>query len=161
MSHQSIPDYLAIARRGLQKRSATPLEETAAGETLPIPETLVDQVATDAAIGLLNRAGARIFYLEGKFTVGLWPTADTSELRYAVRVLWPAAPVVHLDDPRVPARYRDRPPEEPKGASWSEWKADMINRLFERQGVIGQRAHITASTVQHGEQARRAREEAE
>jgi hypothetical protein len=33
---------------------------------------------------------------------------------------------------------------------WDEWKAAMLNRLFELQGVLGQPSRITAATVRHG-----------
>jgi hypothetical protein len=35
--------------------------------------------------------------------------------------------------------------------SWAEWKADALNRLFQKYGVLKQRARITAETVRHGE----------
>jgi hypothetical protein len=35
--------------------------------------------------------------------------------------------------------------------SWAEWKAQMLNRLSQRQGVLKQRARITPETVRHGE----------
>jgi hypothetical protein len=34
--------------------------------------------------------------------------------------------------------------------SWPEWRAQMLNRLFQRQGVLKQRARITAATVRRG-----------
>ena len=40
--------------------------------------------------------------------------------------------------------------KEPQWMSWEEWKAQMLNRLFQRQGVLKQRARITAETVRHG-----------
>jgi hypothetical protein len=41
-------------------------------------------------------------------------------------------------------------PTEPQWMSWAEWKAQMLNRLFQRQGVLKQRARITAETVRRG-----------
>jgi len=38
-----------------------------------------------------------------------------------------------------------------KGIPWADWKAAMLNRLFQKQGVIGEPARITVATVQHGE----------
>ena len=35
--------------------------------------------------------------------------------------------------------------------SWAEWKADALNRLFQKYGVLKQRARITAETVRHAE----------
>ena len=40
---------------------------------------------------------------------------------------------------------------EPQWMSWEEWRAQMLNRLFQRQGVLKQRARITPETVKHGE----------
>ena len=37
--------------------------------------------------------------------------------------------------------------------SWEEYKAERINRLFQRQGVLKKRGRITAETVRHGEKA--------
>ena len=37
------------------------------------------------------------------------------------------------------------------GITWAEWKATMLNRLFQEQGVTGQPGRITAETVRHGE----------
>jgi hypothetical protein len=44
--------------------------------------------------------------------------------------------------------------EENRGVSWEEWKAAVLNRLFQEQGVIGERDRITAATVGHGEKER-------
>jgi hypothetical protein len=46
--------------------------------------------------------------------------------------------------------------ESPKirATSWAEWKAAMLNRLFQEQGRTGQPGRITAATVQHGERKR-------
>ncbi len=155
-----IPDYLAIARQGLKKKTTAPASTPASSEPLPISETEMEQVTLDAAIGILNRAGASVFTVEGRITIGLWPVADTPEIRYAIRILWPAAQVVSLADSRVPARYRDRPPQEPRGVSWSEWRADMVNRMFAELEATGQPGRITAETVRHGEAARREQGEA-
>ena len=40
---------------------------------------------------------------------------------------------------------------EASGISWAEWKAAELNRLFEEQGITGERSRITAATVRHGE----------
>ena len=37
--------------------------------------------------------------------------------------------------------------------SWEQWKAQMLNRLFQRQGVFKRRARITAETVKHGDRS--------
>jgi hypothetical protein len=51
-----------------------------------------------------------------------------------------------------PAQVADLPLMEPTRAmSWSEWKADALNRLFKELGTSGQRGRITAATVEHGE----------
>jgi len=41
--------------------------------------------------------------------------------------------------------------DKPRWMSWAEWKAESLNRLFQRQGVLKQRARITAETVRRGE----------
>lgn len=38
--------------------------------------------------------------------------------------------------------------------SWAEWKAAMLNRLFQEQGIIGQPGRITSPTIRHGEGGR-------
>ena len=38
---------------------------------------------------------------------------------------------------------------------WCEWKARMLNCLFQEQGVTGQPGRITAATVEHGEKQER------
>jgi hypothetical protein len=38
---------------------------------------------------------------------------------------------------------------------WCEWKARMLNRLFQEQGVTGQPGRITGATVRHGELSHR------
>lgn len=35
-------------------------------------------------------------------------------------------------------------------ASWDEWQATTLNRLFLQQGVRGEPGRITAATVRHG-----------
>src|SRR5215472_8523101 len=41
----------------------------------------------------------------------------------------------------------------PRWMSWAEWKAEALNRLFQKYGVLKQRGCITAETVRHGERA--------
>jgi hypothetical protein len=48
----------------------------------------------------------------------------------------------------------DLSPDEGKSATWAEWKASMLNKLFLEQGVTGQPGKITAATVRHGERVR-------
>lgn len=122
----------------------------------PISESAVDEVTRWAAVDLLNRAGARQFFLGGVYTIGLWQDADCPELRAAIQTVHRGgAQVVHLEDRRVPDKYRQHRPPGPKGETasqaWAEWKAGMLNRLFERQGATGQPGRITAGTVRHSE----------
>jgi hypothetical protein len=37
------------------------------------------------------------------------------------------------------------------GIPWAEWKALVLNRLFQDQGITGEPGRITAATVRHGE----------
>ena len=36
--------------------------------------------------------------------------------------------------------------------SWYEWKAESLNRMFQKYGVLKQRGRITAETVRDGEE---------
>lgn len=38
-------------------------------------------------------------------------------------------------------------------ADWADWRAAVLNRLFQDQGMTGQPGRITAATVRHGEAA--------
>lgn len=44
--------------------------------------------------------------------------------------------------------------DEPR-ISWYEWKARMLNEIFETQGVTGKPSNITADNVRRWEEARR------
>lgn len=56
--------------------------------------------------------------------------------------------------PDEPWKVRDRMLHEMRwcsaGASWAEWKAAALNRLFQEEGVTGRPGRITAATVRHG-----------
>jgi len=130
--------------------------------TAPVSETEVNRAVIDAGIGILNRAGARQWLdRDRRHTIGLWSDRDSDEVRYAIGCLFPHSKVVHLEDAGVPMRYKVRQGPEPRGTSWSEYKADMINRAFDATGKSGRRARITAETVRQGEAAMRRAEEAE
>jgi hypothetical protein len=43
-----------------------------------------------------------------------------------------------------------RSPEK-YGATWPEWKATALNRLFQEQGSIGEPGQITEATIRHGQ----------
>jgi hypothetical protein len=62
--------------------------------------------------------------------------------------------------PEEPWKVRDRMLQEmgwcSAAASWAEWKASALNRLFQQQGVIRRPGRITAATVRHGERAGKA-----
>jgi len=45
-------------------------------------------------------------------------------------------------------------PDLGEGVSPEEWKAGMLNRLFQEQGVTGQLGRITAETIRHRKRAR-------
>jgi hypothetical protein len=121
--------------------SSTPTAETAG----MLPTT---------AKAILNDAGVRIMILDGKYILGVWRDAYTSEVRAAVEsLLMGHMPVRFLEDPDIPLRYKVRhgvvPP--PKAMTWSEWQAKALNDLFLEQGATGRRGNITAATVEHGE----------
>jgi hypothetical protein len=87
----------------------------------PISDTRVDEAVRCAAIGMLNAHGARQFYLNGIFTIGLWADEDKPEVRAAISTLHSdGVQVLHLEDARVPERYRQvrlrdsRAAEQPK-----------------------------------------------
>src|SRR5262249_8956986 len=124
-----------------------------AKELQPVSETRVDQAIQHAAIDILNRIGARQFFRNGTFTVGLWSAADTPEARHAIALLHPGGvPVLHLED--APEKYRrymparletevTRTPCDTPGVPFAEWKAQQLNR--------GGPGRITAATIRHGE----------
>jgi len=107
-----VTDYVAIARQALgRKRDVEGPQTVTAPEPAPVSETELDRAIIDTCISMLNRAGARQWVdAEGRHTIGLWRAADTSEVRYAIRSLFPTSRIVRLEDPAVPARYRLRPP---------------------------------------------------
>jgi hypothetical protein len=43
------------------------------------------------------------------------------------------------------------------GISWADWKAAMLNRLFQEKGSTGQPGRITAATVRDGESKQKGR----
>jgi hypothetical protein len=128
-----------------------------------VSDTRIEEAIRGAAIDILNREGARQFYLGGVFTIGLWRAADTPEVRAAITALHPGGvQVVHLEDARVPPPYREHKPlhvktaaewtpAEARGVAWAEWKAGVLNRLSEQHGATGQPGRITAATVRDGE----------
>ena len=150
--------------------AAPPIADDTASKTLtgdgplvPVSETRFEEAVQSTAVDILNREGVRRFALDGVTTLGIWKAADTPEVRAAIATLYPGrTQVVRLEDERVPKRYRtrqpahlrtleDTPPDAPR-ISWAEWKASMLNRLFEEQGVTGKPSRITAATVRHGTQ---------
>lgn len=121
----------------------------------PVSDTQAEEAIQQAAIGILNSAGVRPFYLNGHLTIGLWPEADRPELREAIQLLHGShVQLLHLTDPQVPEKYRLGPaqmraPVDAQGMPWAEWKADMLNRLWKE--LTGRPARITAKTVAHGQ----------
>ena len=137
----------------------------AADEPLvPISETRFEETVQSTAVEILNREGVRRFQLDGVATLGIWQAADTPEIRAAISTLYSQdIQIVRLEDECVPAKYKTRKPkhivkretgDEPR-ISWHEWKARMLNEIFEMQGVTGKPSDITADDVRRGEEARR------
>ena len=46
--------------------------------------------------------------------------------------------------------------DEPVGVPWAEWKAAVLNRLFQQQGVTGELGRITPETIRDGERKAKA-----
>jgi hypothetical protein len=59
------------------------------------------------------------------------------------------------------SKTRHPAPGTARTMSWAEWKADALNTLFQQYGSSGQRGRITAASVLHGEQRRRANSKSE
>lgn len=63
----------------------------------------------DAAIAVLDQAGARLMRLEGTSTIGMWSDLDGPEVRAALRILgMEGLPVRYLDGSGTPMRYKVR-----------------------------------------------------
>lgn len=63
---------------------------------------------------VLARTGVRLVDLEPGFAIGVWSDLDGEELRRALAVFSENAPVLYLDGPDVPMRYKVRDvPGEP------------------------------------------------
>ncbi len=154
-------NYLEIAHQALSEhRAKAPVVSAAASD----PSTVPDTTTLIAAVATLNREGVRRFQLDGIATIGIWKDADTVDVRATIGALYPQGiQVVHLDDDRVPGKYKVRKPkqiteretaDEPR-ISWHEWKARMLNEIFETQGATGRSSNITAEDVRRGEAAKR------
>ena len=143
---------------------AVPENPVSEAPAAPHESTVPDDVALAAAVATLNREGVRRFQLDGVATIGIWKCADTAEVRVAIGALYSRGiQVVHLEDRRVPAKYKARKPKhiaeretvDELRISWHEWKARMLNEIFETQGVTGRSSKITAEDVRRGEAAHR------
>jgi len=51
--------------------------------------------------------------------------------------------------PPVAAKRDQEPRLGGSGPKWAEWKAAMLNRLFQQHGTSGQPGRITPTTVRH------------
>jgi hypothetical protein len=103
--------YLEIARKVIAEQKLRNSAETRPQESElpPVSDSRVDELVQRAAIGLLNAQGARQFMLEGRHTIGIWSSVDTGELRHAITSLYGhTVQVVHLEDARVPSKYRQQ-----------------------------------------------------
>ena len=166
-------DYLEIARRALADRKPLALGEESevqagvdheARLSIPISDTRVNETIRHAAVGILNREAARLFFLDGVLTVGIWASADRPETRTAIRALYPGnVGVIHLED--APARYRQYKPSHQKaaqqlvppdttGMSWAEWEKARLDRLF-REAEIARNAPDTKYEINERNERRR------
>ena len=127
-----------------RKAAARPVADNTASKTLtvdgplvPVSETRFEEAVQCTAVDVLNHEGVRRFQLDGVCTLGIWKAGDSPEVRAAISTLYPRGPqVFHLEDERVPNRYRTRKPahlrtleDTPTDApriSWAEWKASML-----------------------------------
>ncbi len=111
-------NYLATARRVMAAAGASEKPLNLVPDLPPVSDTRFDEAVRWAAVDILNRAGARQFHLDGRFTIAVWAAADLPEVRAAIATLHPAGvPVLHLEDSRVPERYRQYRPANLSGAS--------------------------------------------
>jgi hypothetical protein len=80
-------------------------------------EASCDEVAL--ATVLLNQAGVRLMRLQCGDTVGIWSDLDSPAIRNALSILGAdQLPVLYLDGPSVPVRYKLRhPPGDPVPAN--------------------------------------------
>jgi hypothetical protein len=79
-----------------------------------------------------------------------YPTRMRDSLQPALDVLRANRLEAHsIIDRKTPPGDRDQHHEE-QPQVWDEWKAAMLNSLFQLQGVLGKPARITSSTVRHG-----------
>jgi hypothetical protein len=164
-------DYLAIARgvlerhRGGNQCDGSPFQnQPATTQTAPsqpevvslsLPpeaDTQIDEVVYQTAVDILNRVGARHIMVGGVFTIAIWASRDSELVRWAARSLHgDRVRVWHLEDERIPARYRVRRGDYPDefGTDWYTWKAGKLNALWEE--FTGRSSNITPETVRHGE----------
>jgi len=75
------------------------------------------------AMWLLNLAGCRIIRQQAGFSVAIWEDLDGPELRDAIRAVGMGdQPVVHLEGPNVPMRYKVRNcPDRKTNESFASW----------------------------------------
>jgi hypothetical protein len=68
-------------------------------------------------------------------------------------VVFEGSPGGHFQGANVPpyGAYKNYKNSPATFRTWAEWKAAMLNRLFQEQGVTGQPGRITAATVRDGE----------
>lgn len=129
-------------------------EETASRE--------VNQMMNDSVTRAMSLAGCRMVIIDQIQRCAIWPQIDTPDFRAAIcEVHGPETRFISLEDPRVPARYRDRKPREFMSSeelidhgytamSYAEWKAKTLNELFHELGNPPEKGNITAETVRHG-----------
>jgi hypothetical protein len=109
--------------------------ETADSEA-PFDDTpVIDPVVYRTAIDMLNGIGARHIMVDGVFTIAIWASRDTEQIRWAAQSIHPeGVQIMHLEDHRVPERYRVRRGDYPDefGTDWATWERQRLNAIFGR-----------------------------
>jgi hypothetical protein len=68
----------------------------------------------------------------------------------------PPTRTAKITESTIQIKTKEYPPRDDEaGMTWYEWKAAVLNRLFQEQGVTGRPGNITPATVLHGEQMMR------
>jgi hypothetical protein len=96
---------------------------------------VIDPVVYRTAIDMLNTIGARHIMVDGVFTIAIWASRDTEQIRWAAQRIHPeGVQIMHLEDQRVPARYRVRRGDYPDefGTDWATWERQRLNAIFGR-----------------------------
>lgn len=93
---------------------------------------------TEKAMWLLNLTGCRIIRRTNGLAVGIWEDLDCPEIRSAIRAVGMSGlPVIYLESPNVPIRYKVRRcPDRKTGEAFASW----MLRVTARTVAPGERA---------------------